>query len=104
MMNPVIATQIQAFRDEVVHPTFLDLKAELENSQTIITLIENTANASESVEAVVRQMHPETPYLGSEPSASALAPSSIVESLYVEIVQTLDLDKVCCIGQYSNPK
>jgi hypothetical protein len=100
MMNPVIATQIQAFRDEVVHPTFLDLKAELENSQTIITLIENTANASESVEAVVRQMHPETPYLGSEPSASALAPSSIVESLYVEIVQTLDLDKVCCIGQY----
>jgi hypothetical protein len=99
-MNPSDANRVQTFIDEVVLPTFSDLKTELETSEKLITIIRSTENIPEAVAAVVRQIHPETPYLASSPSSPSSSPQSwIVSSLYVEILQQLATESIC-IGQY----
>jgi hypothetical protein len=96
-MNSFIMTRIQALREEVVDPTFLDVKTELETPRRRVSIVKS---ATDGIAALPYQMHPEVPYLDLALS-SPLAPSQkwIVASVYVEILQKPEPDATC-IGQY----
>jgi hypothetical protein len=99
-MTSSIATQIQAFRDEVVYPACTHIKAKIENSETSIVIVKSAESATDAIAAVVRLMHPETLYLGSAIlDPSALSQTYIVASVYVEILQKSEPDAIC-LGQY----
>jgi hypothetical protein len=99
-MNSFLATRIEAFRDEVVEPTFLDLKAELETPETSITIVKSTENTKDLIAAVLHRMHPEVPYFGQAISSpSAPSQSWIIASVYVEILESPEPDAIC-LGQY----
>jgi hypothetical protein len=104
-MNFVTITQIQTFRDEVIRPTFLDLKAKLDIPGKLIVLINHPDTGSEAIDDVLRQMHPEKCYLTHLLDSSLLerstmtAQSWIGDSLYIEILQSPETLS-CCLGRY----
>jgi hypothetical protein len=98
-MNPSDANRVQTFTDEVVVPTFINLKTKLETSERIITLIRNTENVPEVSAAILHRMHPETAYFALPQKPLFSAQPQIIGSLYVEILQHQETVPIC-IGQY----
>ena len=98
-MTSSIATQIQAFRDEVVYPACTHIKTKIENSEISVVIIKSTESTTDAIAAVLHRMHPETLYLGSTISPSASSQTWIVASVYVEVLQNSELD-AACLGQY----
>jgi hypothetical protein len=105
-MNPTPLSRIQTFRKQALLPALADIEDLFGNVEQQVIIAHNAEIGDDAVNVMLQQMHSGKPYLNSIASntldlqASSTIPRNWVgDSVYVEILQTSDVDLIR-VSQY----